>query len=251
MELNRYKDADSTTNDTLKSLREQLEDCVVTAPCGGVVTAINVRVGDINGEKVTILTIEDTSALKVSATVAEADILQLQEGMSAVVTASATGEEEIKGTVSRVVRVKEQSADGQSAGGYSVEIALDNTELLVGMEAKVKVMIQEKGEVLAIPYDLIRYDDNGDAYVLVAEGNDDGTATAVKKSVTLGDEVDYYTEVTGGELQEGDKMIYDYSGMIVEGQTFSPEQMYSGQDLGMTDGSMGSMDGATSVEVVR
>ncbi len=251
VELNRYKDADSTTNDTLKSLREQLEDCVVTAPCGGVVTAINVRVGDINGEKVTILTIEDTSALKVSATVAEADILQLQEGMSAVVTASATGEEEIKGTVSRVVRVKEQSADGQSAGGYSVEIALDNTELLVGMEAKVKVMIQEKGEVLAIPYDLIRYDDNGDAYVLVAEGNDDGTATAVKKSVTLGDEVDYYTEVTGGELQEGDKMIYDYSGMIVEGQTFSPEQMYSEQDLGMTDGSMGSMDGATSVEVVR
>jgi HlyD family secretion protein len=249
VQLNRYKDSDSSTNDTLKSLREQLEDCVVTAPCGGVVTAVNVRVGDINGDKVTILTIEDTSSLKVVATVAEADILQLQEGMSAVVTASATGEEEIKGTVSRVVRVKEQSMDGQTAGGYSVEIALDNSELLVGMEAKVRVMIQEKGEVLAIPYDLIRYDDNGDAYVLIAEGNSDGTATAVKKSVTLGDEVDYYTEVTGGELQEGDRMIYDYSGMIVEGQTFAPEQMYSEQDLGMTDGGIGG--GASNVEVVE
>lgn len=249
VQLNRYKDSDSSTNDTLKSLREQLEDCVVTAPCGGVVTAVNVRVGDINGDKVTILTIEDTSSLKVVATVAEADILQLQEGMSAVVTASATGEEEIKGTVSRVVRVKEQSMDGQTAGGYSVEIALDNSEFLVGMEAKVRVMIQEKGEVLAIPYDLIRYDDNGDAYVLIAEGNSDGTATAVKKSVTLGDEVDYYTEVTGGELQEGDRMIYDYSGMIVEGQTFAPEQMYSEQDLGMTDGGIGG--GASNVEVVE
>ncbi len=249
VQLNRYKDSDSSTNDTLKSLREQLEDCVVTAPCGGVVTAVNVRVGDINGDKVTILTIEDTSSLKVVATVAEADILQLQEGMSAVVTASATGEEEIKGTVSRVVRVKEQSMDGQTAGGYSVEIALDNSELLDGMEAKVRVMIQEKGEVLAIPYDLIRYDDNGDAYVLIAEGNSDGTATAVKKSVTLGDEVDYYTEVTGGELQEGDRMIYDYSGMIVEGQTFAPEQMYSEQDLGMTDGGIGG--GASNVEVVE
>lgn len=249
VQLNRYKDSDSSTNDTLKSLREQLEDCVVTAPCGGVVTAVNVRVGDINGDKVTILTIEDTSSLKVVATVAEADILQLQEGMSAVVTASATGEEEIKGTVSRVVRVKEQSMDGQTAGGYSVEIALDNSELLVGMEAKVRVMIQEKGEVLAIPYDLIRYDDNGDAYVLIAEGNSDGTATAVKKSVTLGDEVDYYTEVTGGVLQEGDRMIYDYSGMIVEGQTFAPEQMYSEQDLGMTDGGIGG--GASNVEVVE
>ena len=103
--------------------------------------------------------------------------------------------------------------------------------------------------MLAIPYDLIRYDDNGDAYVLIAEGNSDGTATAVKKSVTLGDEVDYYTEVTGGELQEGDRMIYDYSGMIVEGQTFAPEQMYSEQDLGMTDGGIGG--GASNVEVVE
>ena len=224
-ELNKYKDTDTTSKDTLSNLKEQLADCEITAPCGGVVTAVNSKVGDINAV----------------ATVQEADVLKLQEGMEATVTADATGDEQIKGTVTRVVRVKSQGTTGSdgsttSAGGYSIEIALDNQELLIGMAVKAKVMIQAKGEVLAVPYDLIQYDDNGQAYVLVAEADDGGNATAVRRNITVGDEVDYYTEVTGGDLAEGDMLIYDTTFSIAEGQTFTPEQMYSEQDMGLTDG---------------
>ena len=163
-ELNKYKDTDTTSKDTLSNLKEQLADCEITAPCGGVVTAVNSKVGDINAEKNVIMTIEDTSSLKMVATVQEADVLKLQEGMEATVTADATGDEQIKGTVTRVVRVKSQGTTGSdgsttSAGGYSIEIALDNQELLIGMAVKAKVMIQAKGEVLAVPYDLIQYDE--------------------------------------------------------------------------------------------
>lgn len=256
-QLNQYQNTDNTAKDTLDDLREQLNDCEVTAPSGGVVTAVNLSVGDINTEKNTILTIEDTSELKLVASVDEADILKLKEGMSAVVLADATGEKEIKGTVTRVVRVKGQSAGTDStAAGYSVEISIDNTELLVGMAAKAKVMLKEKAEVLAVPYDLIQYDAEGKAFVLVAEGNADGTATAVKRSVEVGEEIDYYTEITGGELKEGDKLIYDYTFAITEGQNFTPEQMYSDQKLddgGVTAGSDGAEgeaaeDGAVNVE---
>ena len=38
--------------------------------------------------------------------------------------------------------------------------------------------------------------------------------------------------MTGGDLSEGDKLIYDYSGTVTEGQQFTPEQMYSEQDMG-------------------
>ena len=225
----------------LNKYKEQLADCEITAPCGGVVTAVNSKVGDINAEKNVLLTIEDTSSLKMVATVQEADVLKLQEGMEATVTADATGDEQIKGTVTRVVRVKSQGTTGSdgsttSAGGYSIEIALDNQELLIGMAVKAKVMIQAKGEVLAVPYDLIQYDDNGQAYVLVAEADENGSATAVRRNITVGDEVDYYTEVTGGDLAEGDMLIYDTTFSIAEGQTFTPEQMYSEQDMGLTDG---------------
>lgn len=251
VELNQYKDSDTSTKDTLDDLREQLSDCEVVAPCSGVVTAVNVSVGDINTAKTTMITIEDTNALKLVATVDEADILKLEEGMNAVVTADATGEQEITGTVTRVVRVKNQSTGTESAaGGYSVEISIDNQDLLIGMAAKAKVMIKEKGEALAVPYDLIQYDEEGNAYVLVAEANEDGSATAVRKNVELGEEIDYYTEITGGDLKEGDMLIYDYTYSIMEGDTFAPEQMYSNQDLGidvdMTDG----MDDAV-VEVVE
>lgn len=250
MELNRYKDSDSSTQDTLDDLREQLNDCVVVAPCSGVVTAVNASVGDINTAKSTIITIEDTSALKLVATVDESDILKLEEGMNAVVTADATGEQEITGTVTRVVRVKNQSTGTDTtAGGYSVEISIDNQELLIGMAAKAKVMIKEKGEVLAIPYDLIRYDENGEAYVLVAEVSKDGSAVAVRRNIEIGEEVDYYTEVTGGDLTEGDMLIYDYTYSIMEGDTFAPEQMYSNQDLGIDMEGMES-DGSV-VEVVE
>lgn len=250
-QLNQYKDSDTTAKDTLKDLKEQLADCEIVAPCGGVVTAVNAKVGDINVEKNVILTIEDTSALKMVATVPEADVLKLEEGMNATVTADATGDEKITGTVTRVVRVKSQgtgTGDSASAGGYSVEISIDNKDLLVGMAAKAKVMIQEKGEALAVPYDLIQYDEEGNAYVLVAQANDDGSATAVRKNIEVGEEVDYYTEVIGGDLQEGDMLIYDYTFSVMEGQTFAPEQMYSEQDMGISEE---TGDEATGVEVTE
>lgn len=256
VELDKYKTTDSTSKDKLTDLKEQLADCNITAPCGGVVTAVNVSVGDVNADsKTALVTIEDTSSLKMVATVEEADILKIEEGMKATVTADAMGDETINGTVTRVVRVKGQStgSDGQTttSGGYSVEISLDNTELLIGMEVKAKVMIKERGNVLAIPYDLVKTDDDGNSYVLIAQANDDGSATAVKKNITVGEEVDYYTEVTGGDLAEGDKLIYDYSGTVTEGQQFTPAQMYSEQDMGTgasTDETSDAEGMSTSVE---
>ena len=256
VELDKYKTTDSTSKDKLTDLKEQLADCNITAPCGGVVTAVNVSVGDVNADsKTALVTIEDTSSLKMVATVEEADILKIEEGMKATVTADAMGDETINGTVTRVVRVKGQStgSDGQTttSGGYSVEISLDNTELLIGMEVKAKVMIKERGNVLAVPYDLVKTDDDGNSYVLIAQANDDGSATAVKKNITVGDEVGYYTEVTGGDLAEGDKLIYDYSGTVTEGQQFTPAQMYSEQDMGTgasTDETSDAEGMSTSVE---
>lgn len=257
VELNKYKDSDSTARDTLTSLKKQLADCEIVAPCGGVVTAVNVRVGDINAEKVTILTIEDTSSLKMVATVQEADILKLEEGMSAVATADATGEAEIAAKVTRVVRVKGgdsgpspsggASGGATAPGGYSVELSIDNTELLVGMNVKAKVMIKEKDNVLAVPYDLVRHDDDGSAYVLVAEDNGDDTAKAVRKNIEVGEEVDYYTEITGGDLKEGDQLIYDYKNSVAEGQTFTPGKDGSNQ----ATGALGEDSGAAESEVVK
>lgn len=246
--MEQYQSDDSRSlSEKLDNLKKQLDDCTLTAPCSGVVTAVNVSVGDNYAAGTTMITIEDTSALKVIVNVEEANILKLQEGMKAIITTDATGEEEISGTVTRVVRVKNQSTtDAAASGSYSAEISIDSTSLLVGMNAKARIILQEKSSVLAVPYDLIRLDDDGSNYVLVAVGNEDGTATAVRKNIVCGEEVDYYTEITGGDLKEGDLLIYDYNGTVTEGQIFSPEQLYSEQSLTTgADDSTESVDDST------
>ena len=244
--MEQYQSDDSRSlSEKLDNLKKQLDDCTLTAPCSGVVTAVNVSVGDNYAAGTTMITIEDTSALKVIVNVEEANILKLQEGMKAIITTDATGEEEISGTVTRVVRVKNQSTtDAAASGSYSAEISIDSTSLLVGMNAKARIILQEKSSVLAVPYDLIQLDDDGSNYVLVAVGNEDGTATAVRKNIVCGEEVDYYTEITGGDLKEGDMLIYDYNGTVTEGQIFSPEQLYSEQSL--TTGADDSTESAGS-----
>ena len=43
--------------------------------------------------------------------------------------------------------------------------------------------------------------------------------------------MDYYTEVTGGDLKEGDLLIYDYTYTMTEGTVFTPDQSYENQSL--------------------
>ncbi len=241
VDMETYQNIDNTTEKALADLQEQLADCEVKAPCDGVVTAVNLSVGDTNTPNTVIVSIEDTSSMKINAIVSEDDILKLEEGMKAVVMTGATGDEEIEGTVTRVVKVKNEStgtgAEAAATSGYAAEITVKNSKLLVGMSAKVKVIIQEKKNTLAVPYDLIQFDEDGNSYVLLAEEQEDGTYSAVRCPVSTGEEVDYYTEITGGDLKEGDRLIYDTS--IMEGEIFSANQMYSGEETDqLTDGTM-------------
>lgn len=233
VEMAKYQtDASADLSAQLDLLKEQLADCKLTAPCGGVITAVNVSVGDRYGAGQTMITIEDTSVLKVAVEVKETDILKISEGMKAVIKTNATGEEELSGSVTRVVRVKNQSVNpnampGEGAvAGYSAEITIDHAELLIGMTATAKIILQEKKDALAVPYDLIRYDEEENPYVLVAESTGDGQAVAVRRDLTLGEEIDYYVEVSGGSLQAGELLIHDYTGAVTEGSVFIPEEIY-------------------------
>lgn len=235
IEMAKYQtDGTEELSSQLETLKKQLEECTLVAPCSGVITAVNISVGDQYVAGQTMITIEDTSNLIVAVEVDETEILKLQEGMKAEIKTMASGEEEIEGTVTRVVRVKNQSVnpnsmEGGSGNGYTAEITMKNDNLLIGMKATAKIILNEKKGILAVPYDLVRYDENEHAYVLVAEAGQEGMATAVRKNITVGEEIDYYVEVTQGELAEGDMLIYDYSGTIREGDSFQPQQLYEEQ----------------------
>lgn len=232
---------DSDTQTQLDQLRKQLDDCTITSKSAGIVTAVNVSVGDVNTANATLVTVENNTDMIVNASVTEKDILKLQEGMKAIITSDALDDQKINGEIIKVVKVYnasqptteqtgKETSGAANTGGFSVQIKLDHCDLISGMSAKAKIVLTDRENVLSVPYDLVQQDEDGKNYVLCAEENKDGTYTAVKKNITVGDEINYYTEVTGGDLKAGDYIIMDYS--ISEGDTFQGER---GSDVSETE----------------
>lgn len=229
---------DSSVQTQLDDLRKQLEDCTIKSDSDGIVTAVNVSAGDMNTPNTAAVTVENNQSMVMTASVAEKDILKLEEGMKAVITSDALEDQEIAGEVIKVVKVYYASVPSDtageqmstaSAGGFSVQIRLGDSELISGMSAKAKIILTDKTDILCVPYDLIQEDEKGQSYVLCAEDNGDGSYTAVRKDIQAGDEVNYYTEVTGGDVKEGDYVILDFS--IAEGDVFQAEiSMGDGED---------------------
>ena len=200
-----YTNTDNSASEKLKKLQEQIDKCIVIAPMDGIITDLNISKGSTPMSS-DIITISDASSLIVTGRVNETDILSLKEKMNAEITTNATGDEIISGKISRLERIA-SGATAESAGGYTVEVTVDDpSQLLIGMSASVKIVLDEVKDVICVPYDSILKDENDENYVWVATDNGDGTYKVSKVLVKAGFEGDYYTEVSGS-LNSGDKVI--------------------------------------------
>lgn len=222
-------DAEEFTDDDdsrkeLDELKEQLDQCTVTAPQDGVITALNVNEGTIP-QAASLMTIVNTEKTVIELTVKETDITHLSEGMEAVVTSKVLPDEKFPAKITRLVNVLSTdeasisaeggASSGGSSGGYKVEITLDepNDKLLIGMTASVEITIDAVGKKLSVPYSgVVQEDDKSFVYVATADKKEEGSYTAKKVEITTGAESDFYTEVTGGDIKEGDLIIENPQG---------------------------------------
>lgn len=223
--------SDSATAKQLAELKRKLEKTTVTAESSGIITSIRVNQGSVHtgGE---LMTIQDNTKMKVVVSLTETDVVKIKEGMTAEITANALEDEVISGTVSKVINFSTGSSapmgeDGtaNTGGGYSAEILIDVPgNLLLGMTAKVRIMLEQVGEVLAVPYDSIGTDEDGNSYVYQAVPGNGNSYTAKKVPVETGVEADYYTQISSDELSEGD-YILSYPEMYSDGDsvTINPD----------------------------
>lgn len=100
------------------------------------------------------------------------------------------------------------SSSGSSGTTLSAEATVNNPDenLIVGFDAKLSIVTDEKKNVLSIPIEALVIDD-GKKFVFVY---DEKTKTAVKKEIEVGISSDKYYEVTKG-LTEGDIIILNTS----------------------------------------
>ena len=212
----------ATSNKIQRKAGEELvNDAKVTAPISGFLTSLNVNAGDIYSmSSGPLFVISDTSTYEIEATVDQYDIASIKEGLKCVVKFDSTGDEEFEGTLSYVALTPKTSGAstlgataGSSAVEYPVKITLKSADerLRVGMTSKANIIIEEKKNVLCVPYDCVR-EEEGRTYVVVM--NEDGTTKEV--DVKCGMEGDYYIEISGDGIAEGVKIQTLSSGSAYE-----------------------------------
>ncbi|QFJ54545.1 efflux RND transporter periplasmic adaptor subunit [Pseudobutyrivibrio xylanivorans] len=219
-ELQQEYDSSYTKAEEYDKITESQSGTQVVAPFSGYITAINVSEGNNYTQGNTVFTISNTDSFVVKATVDEYDIASIKEGLSAVVKFDATDDDEFTGTVTYVAVTSDSTTSSSSSGNsnnaggtsnsssssasYEVKITLDGTDdrLRVGMTAKASVILESVENALAVPYDCVETDSDGNSYVTVVGDNDEET----KVTVELGLESDYYVQIISSEISEGTKL---------------------------------------------
>ena len=223
-------DEDVSTSDTLEDLYKELENCNLKAETAGKITALNVNVGDTpNG---TIATIEDTDALKVAITIAEADINTVEIGMQCRVSSDATNGE----IYGRLIQIDPTT---MSSGYFGAEVLIttENTGLKIGMNASVDIIISSTDDCFTVPMDAVGKDDARGDYIYRKTGGEGVNMTFEKVYITTGESNDYYIEISADDLQEGD--VIRASADLTQGiETSSTED--EGFGFGMMPGGMPS-----------
>jgi multidrug efflux pump subunit AcrA (membrane-fusion protein) len=196
----------------LEILKSKLDDCVITAPCDGTVTAVNASEGAAAAG--TLFIIEDLDNLCMTATVKEYNISSLKPDMKVTVTIPSLDNEEFDGVISKIAPTGVKGADGKSDGtaSFDVEVLIHGTKdkgVLIGMNAKCSAVTGSAENVFAVTYDAIVEDTDGQSCVFAADmiegGN--GTATARRINVDTGFESDAEVEISSDELTEGMELI--------------------------------------------
>lgn len=186
------------TSDTLSELQTTLEDCTLTATMDGTITELNATVGSVCSG--TVATIQDVSYLTVEVTIPASSVSKLSTGMQCNITSDATGDTVVSGTLTRIDPV----ANSEGAFGATVTVNGADSGLLIGISAQVEIIVQSKDNVFTVPRDAVGTNEDGTTYVLRKTGGEGVDMTFEEVTVTTGDTNDYYVEVSGEDLAEGD-----------------------------------------------
>lgn len=220
----------SRTSDTLTDLQTTLENCTLTATMDGTITELNATVGSVCSG--TVATIQDVSDLTVEVTIPASSVGKLSTGMQCNITSDATGDTVVTGTLTRIDPV----ANSEGTFGATVTVNGADSGLLIGISAQVEIVVNQKENVFTVPRDAVGTHEDGATYVLRKTGGEGVDMTFEEVTVTTGDSNDYYIEISGDDLNEGD-VIRSSSDLTqgIETATQEADGMMGGQVM-ITDG---------------
>jgi HlyD family secretion protein len=212
----------------LAQAQADLDHTYIVAPVDGVVVSRNIDVGQTVAASLQAPTLfsiaQDLTKMQVDTNVSEADVGRVRTGMPATFTVDAYPGQVFRGGVTSI---RQAAINVQNVITYDVVISVANPDLKLfpGMTANVKILIDQRHDVLKVPSAALRFRPAGvplnppAKVVWVLDQNNHPKAMPVTLGLTDG----VSTEVSGGGLREADRVIVaSFSKKQESGNTASP-----------------------------
>lgn len=200
--------------ETLTSI-EEIENGIV-ADFDGVVTELNVVEGDTPMTGAQMLVLESTEKVKVEISVSKYDLEKIALGQEAEVTIAGNT---YNGVVSKINGMATTNASGAAVVGAEIQIKNPDSNIFLGVEAKVKINTSVAKQVLVVPIEVVNSDKEGDFVYVVEDG------VLLKKRIVTGISSDSYCEVKEG-LNEGNQVVSNVTVDMVEGMAVTVVSEY-------------------------
>lgn len=173
---------------------------IIKAPFAGTVTIVNAKPGDEIQAGLSSFRVDDLSKLTIKVEIPEVDINSVKVGQPATLTFDAILGKEYNGIVTEVQPV---GTITQGVVNFIVTIELKdgNGQVKPGMTAAVNIVVNEIKDVLIVPNRAIRLKDG--KYIVYVMKNGSPTIMPVE----IGASSDTNTQITSGNLVEGDQII--------------------------------------------
>lgn len=158
----------------LDQAKVNLDHTIIASPIDGVVVSRNVDVGQTVAASlqapILFVIANDLSNMQVLASIDEADVGQVHDGVSANFTVDAYPGETFRG---RISQIRNNAQDQQNVVTYSAVIDVSNPDqkLLPGMTANIAVLAAHAEDVLTIPNAALRFKPNPQDRIVASSGN--------------------------------------------------------------------------------
>jgi HlyD family secretion protein len=203
----------------LQSAQIDLDHTKIIAPVDGVVVSRNVDVGQTVAASLAAPTLfliaQDLTKMQVDTNVSEADVGRVRVNQPATFTVDAYPGQTFTGSVTSI---RKAPINVQNVITYDAVIGVSNTDLKLfpGMTANVKILVNQRPHVVRVPNAALRYHPATETAARTGGASTaseqavwilDAKNTPKRVVITTGDSDGTNTEVTGGALNDGDRVI--------------------------------------------
>lgn len=183
------------------SAQVALDHSSLVAPFDGIVQDLAAQTGQVVSAGTPIMSLINSSGLKIETYVSETDVANITSGDKATVTLDAFGTGTVFPATVTTVDAAETQVNGSAAYMVTLHFTDPDSRIKDGMTGNVHIIEAEHDNAVVVPSDLV-INDNNDYFVLMQNGN-----TTKKQPVQIGLVGNNgTTEIVSG-LSVGDKVI--------------------------------------------